>query len=772
MAKYSYITDKTHNNRKIQVESAKRDGSGKNIENNYAKQNGNYQSLTAGLSNNFDTKKVMVDESAYNFRPTATMGSVELEVGSPCKVKKIIGGSVSFNQRFYVRNTAETYGSLTLTPNTADNSFTLNGTGSGDATYMTISGVDLPIGYLANGHKYLITGVTALFSKATTLSGDTAVHIPNAGCQTNPYTGTLKADTVFAVTNNNTSVTRFYLYLHNGDSWNNAKGYINLIDLTQMFGSTIADYIYSLEQANAGSGVAWFKRYFPKEYYAYNSGELVSVKTQGKKITHFNQWDEEWELGLIDPSTGVRVQNTGGQYYRSKNYISVFPSTNYFAKLPNGFTSSVCNIAWFYYDKDKNYIGNRDNRGNVTTETPSNSYFAKFVVFFVTAQSTMPSGVNINFHYDGERDGEYEPYNSETYACDDVELRGIPQLDENNNLYFEGDEYANDGNVTRKMGQDELSDLTYTEETYGGVHYFFAKADPNYTTNLDARGIMGYCSVYGSGRDSNDLPLDGCIGFNVSYRGSGYTIAVRDDSISTRTELKNKLLGKGAVVYPLKTPTDENSIPFTEVQECDNWGTEEWLAPTTDTRPCEVPVGHETDYLPDLKAKVEVAPNTPNENGVYVMEHNASGNIYTPIATWLTDNGYVKSTDVANGYGTKDALGGTLRQLLSTNESLDFDNTAYVDLGDLNWSYGTSLGTGGKFSVFFANAKSHSTSSTNAKIVSTLYKTNNWDAVYSGADMSVALDGQTLRITNSNYTDATTFKNAMKGVLLAYEKAS
>ena len=94
MAKYSYITDKTHNNRKIQVESAKRDGSGKNIENNYAKQNGNYQSLTAGLSNNFDTKMVEKDESAYNFRPTATMGSMELEVGSPCKVKKIIGGSL------------------------------------------------------------------------------------------------------------------------------------------------------------------------------------------------------------------------------------------------------------------------------------------------------------------------------------------------------------------------------------------------------------------------------------------------------------------------------------------------------------------------------------------------------------------------------------------------------------------------------------------------------------------------------------------------------
>ena len=50
-----------------------------------------------------------------------------------------------------------------------------------------------------------------------------------------------------------------------------------LFDLTQMFGSTIADYIYSLEQANAGAGVAYFRSLFPKPYYDYNAGELLSV---------------------------------------------------------------------------------------------------------------------------------------------------------------------------------------------------------------------------------------------------------------------------------------------------------------------------------------------------------------------------------------------------------------------------------------------------------------------------------------------------------------
>ena len=56
-----------------------------------------------------------------------------------------------------------------------------------------------------------------------------------------------------------------------------AKNAFN-IDLTQMFGSTIADYIYSLEQSQAGAGAAWFKKLFPNDYYAYNAGELLSVE--------------------------------------------------------------------------------------------------------------------------------------------------------------------------------------------------------------------------------------------------------------------------------------------------------------------------------------------------------------------------------------------------------------------------------------------------------------------------------------------------------------
>ena len=51
-----------------------------------------------------------------------------------------------------------------------------------------------------------------------------------------------------------------------------------IFDLTQMFGSTIADLIYTLEQNTSGAGVSLFKKIFYKDYYAYTvGGSLVTI---------------------------------------------------------------------------------------------------------------------------------------------------------------------------------------------------------------------------------------------------------------------------------------------------------------------------------------------------------------------------------------------------------------------------------------------------------------------------------------------------------------
>lgn len=47
------------------------------------------------------------------------------------------------------------------------------------------------------------------------------------------------------------------------------------IDVTSVFGSTIADYLYTLESGTAGAGVAKFQELFPDDYYPYQATPVL-----------------------------------------------------------------------------------------------------------------------------------------------------------------------------------------------------------------------------------------------------------------------------------------------------------------------------------------------------------------------------------------------------------------------------------------------------------------------------------------------------------------
>ena len=61
----------------------------------------------------------------------------------------------------------------------------------------------------------------------------------------------------------------------------------NIFDLTQMFGTQIADYVNTLETTTEGAGVSWLKKHFPKlfTYQPYNAGEIVSVQGMSQHVT-------------------------------------------------------------------------------------------------------------------------------------------------------------------------------------------------------------------------------------------------------------------------------------------------------------------------------------------------------------------------------------------------------------------------------------------------------------------------------------------------------
>ena len=119
-------------------------------------------------------------------------------------------------------------------------------------------------------------------------------------------------------------------------------------------------------------------------------------------------------------------------------------------------------------------------------------------------------------------------------------------------------------------------------------------------------------------------------------------------------------------------------------------------------------------------------------------------------------------------FGLKDALGGTLRQLLATSANISFTKTAWVDLGSLNWGYYSS-----RFYATISDAK-NGVNGQKSNIISTMYVTIASSGAFYGNNLECYMQSSSdhvVIVNNTSYTDAAAFKAAMKGVLLAYEKA-
>ena len=92
------------------------------------------------------------------------------------------------------------------------------------------------------------------------------------------------------------------------------------------------------------------------------------------KVVGSQLWDEEWELGGINATTGQNSVST--TVIRSKNYIPVQPSTDYY--YYNG-----TDAMWvFAYDKNKNFLGyatgSSSSVSNTSKPTPSECYYIRF----------------------------------------------------------------------------------------------------------------------------------------------------------------------------------------------------------------------------------------------------------------------------------------------------------------------------------------------------------------------------------------------------------
>lgn len=567
------------------------------------------------------------DQTPYIFRATKDSS---VEVGNREIVEQITGGTVAWNQLIkdeWIPSSTTAYG-LTIT-NNGDGTVTINGTVTGKSSlgtpiYVYInSSIGTSFFHCIKDHKYLYLApkLPDGVSGYNVLSGSTAAM---------GYKQINGSAIYNCLQTANTYAFGRLEQIQNGATFNNYKYYFRLIDLTQMFGSTIADYIYSLEQSTAGAGVSLFKSLFPKDYYPYNAGELMSVKTSAHEMTGKNRFPMN-KANEVKTYAGITVTAQDGVYTitgtaTSTTYISfeleepvdMSPSTTKICFLNNvndsnlsvGFYRGSTRVHYWAIAPMNRVASGWNDSGNEVVDRIAIMYNSGST-YNVTVS---PMFVDLN----APNATAYEPYQKHTYPLSNIELRGIPKL-VNNKLTYDGDVYKADGSVKRRYGIVDLGTFVWSYDS--GAPMFYSMNLQNQVKKPSANTVKAnvICGKY------KTVSLDGN---NSIYNGAnkscaistGGSVSIRDESYTDAAAFKTAMSGV-YLVYELASPTTETTTPYTEIQICSPYGTEEFI----DERDVQIPVGHKTKYKQINDPAEITVPNAGNVPSAPTIQLTGSG---------------------------------------------------------------------------------------------------------------------------------------------------
>ena len=508
-----------------------------------------------------------------------------------------------------------------------------------------------------------------------------------------------------------------------------------LVDLTQWGFS--ADEIADLTEHPEN-----FFRYYQGSL-AYNAGTLTTSNGRYLKTIGRQQWDE------IATITSNTLSNT--------NHIRAIPNCDYYFHAPKDATFS-------YYDIDGNLIYSETVTHDTLSgssfiksfTTPANCYYFDFEI--ASYGASYQDDITISIYYDDGVDyDKHYAYEEHIYDTGTETLLSAGSV---------RDIKLPSGEITRKVGIIDLGSLNWTRTQNNLQTYYFF--DSNSISDILVGSPYAICSKYLFMHDKNRNQLGEYDKVIAMYNNvNSKEIVIRDDSYTDADTFKTAMNGV-YLIYELDTPTPEQGTSFPENIDVDNYGSMLWL--DTSNNSVTIPQGSQffypadyVEFLDSLYTRSKDGGDTADVTNIVVQsELTTEANARTSQDTIL-----------------QNAIGGTLRQCLCVKESLDFDDTDVVDLWTLSWSKTTGSTSGDIYfysSITGANApKAPSTNAEVAKIISTLLKTTSHKGNYDSSDEGIAISNTGLiTIAGTNYDSLTTdqFKAAMKGVLLAYEKAS
>lgn len=630
---------------------------------------GYYEEMTVGDAEQLVASQYVDNAVPYVFRTTG--GSAD--VGNREYVDAIVGGSIAWNQLIRnadltVNNTTKVYDSTTNTTTFTPTSYTNNASGG------------FKSGALINGHKHLLLAdyyadyaVNARIGSAYATSTSQVYRAIPA------ETWTTVSGVILCSEGTASTAAVFYTTMSTS-GWTDGTFKIRnpqVFDLTQMFGSTVADYIYSLETNNAGDGVAFFKALFPKPYYAYNAGTLMHVNASSHDTVGFNLLDVENDRSSqMNYSDGSISNNAVDSITTFRLSIEALDSNN-----------NVIKQVYYQYGHDT------DGRLVRTFTAPMNGTYSTLrfkhngtildLYLFSVPSGRLIGGqtyclsykvdggnpsvvgglkltnVNINLSWSGYRNGEYEAYSKHAYPLDStLTLRGVPKLDGSNNLYYDGDTYEYDGTVTRRFAVVDMGTLRWIKN----ADTAFYSVDITDFLQVRTVGVQHFgnviCSKYTPTYDTpNAVSGEFALFYNAGY--SGYRLFAYDSAFSglTAEQVKSALSGV-MLVYELATPTTETADPYQQIQICNDFGTEEFVV--TEQSGVAVPVGHTTRFPANLRDKLQHLPDLATNDGTYAILQSNKQMSLTQIPTAVaelpdaptTDGTYTLTCTVSGGEAT------------------------------------------------------------------------------------------------------------------------
>jgi len=560
MATYDYL--KSKNGHKIQVESAKRDGAGKNIENNYAKQNGYYAQLTAGLADNltpYSEDSGDLQENPFISNGTGTNNNQEIvTVGDYALVQEKQGNSVVVNQLAKELNSTNNgigfwYGVnhiVSYNNNVATLTVTGDNSGIDFGTNATISFVQ--------GHKYLV----ALNIKSSVSGRKIRPKLSSA----------ISGQDVTLGTNNNiiqvidynvaSSTSRFAVlifYSEVNDVFEISD--YQLIDLTQWFNDDIpADLL-----ANP-SHWSWYQNF--GDYIAYNTGSLESANGVKLVSTGRNLFDGELQIGGYSDNG---VWNSNNILLSNKNPIRVIPNTQFRFNQFN-FTNFL-NRKIIEYDENGNFVRTKYSYETGFGTMSERTRFIRFVYANSSSYFTIPTNPQIVFslYYTPEQGGEgydkYYPYEEPTIVDTGSEL-----------LLSAGsvrDYKTPDGTIHRRVKEIKLNTLTFTQNSWGAFY-----AEINDALDQNPTKIGNIISNKYPTISYNDMYNNGVSHPNKYMSSRGITlkgIIINDTSYNDATTFMASLTDDDILYYELATETTEQGTPYPETLPINDYGMLYWL---------------------------------------------------------------------------------------------------------------------------------------------------------------------------------------------------